>query len=163
TRPGCGWPAGWLRAATAPPRASPPAPRRRRRPRSRGSRLLLRAPPAVHGALLAAGQGELAFGRVAGDHRTGADGGARADRHRREQRAVGADEGAVADGGGGLVHAVVVAGDGAGADVDLRADARVAQVGEVVGLAARAERRVLGLDEIADVHAFGEHRARAQP
>src|SRR3546814_4058768 len=62
-----------------------------------------------------------------------------------------------------LVHAVVVAGDGAGADVDARADLRVAQVGQEVGLAAHAHARVLGLDEVAHVHAVGEHGARAQP
>src|SRR3546814_2302677 len=53
--------------------------------------------------------------------------------------------------------------DGAGADVDARADLRVAQVGQVVGLAAHAHARVLGLDEVAHVHAVGEHGARAQP
>src|SRR5690606_40887989 len=54
-------------------------------------------------------------------------------------RSIGADEGAVADAGGRLVHAVVVAGDGAGTDVDAGADLGIAQVAEVVGLAAGAQ------------------------
>ena len=55
-----------------------------------------------------------------------------------------------------LVDAVVVAGDGAGADVDAGADDGVAEVGEVVGLGAFAERGFLGFDEVADVGAFAD-------
>ena len=51
------------------------------------------------------------------DHRAGADVGAIADAHGRDQCSVAADEDASADGGGILVQAVVIAGDGAGADV----------------------------------------------
>src|SRR5690606_15407548 len=111
---------------------------------------LLRPLPAGDGGLAAAGDGELAGGRVAGDHGAGADGGVRADLHRRHQRAVGTDEGAVADAGLRLVDAVVVAGDGAGADVGLAPDRGIAEVTEVVGLAALGHGRVLGLDEVAD-------------
>src|SRR5690606_28253925 len=125
-------------------------------------RLLHRALPALDALLAPACDRELAFGGVAGDHRTGADGGVAADLHRRHQRGVRADEGVVADHRGRLVGTVVVAGDGAGADVDAAADFGVADVAEVVGLAALAQGRVLGLDEIADVHAIGEHRARAE-
>ena len=46
--------------------------------------------------------------------------------------------------------AVVVAGDRAGADVDLLADRRVAQIREVIGLGPAAEPRLLELDEIPD-------------
>ena len=81
----------------------------------------------------------------------GADGRARADRHRRDQLGVGSDVHVVLDDGAVLVRAVVVAGDGAGADVDVAADARVADVGQVVGLAARPDRARLDLDEVADV------------
>ena len=61
-----------------------------------------------------------------------------------------------------LVRAVVIAGDGAGADIDLLADGRVAEVGQVIGLAARAEDAVLDLDEVADVHARGQAGARPE-
>src|SRR6185437_4443426 len=102
------------------------------------SLLLHRPLPACQRQLAPARDGELARGRVAGDHRAGADGGLRADRHRRHHRGVGADEGAVPDVGDELVHAVVVAGDGAGAHVDAAADHGVAQVAEVIGLAVLA-------------------------
>src|SRR5690606_28670929 len=36
------------------------------------------------------------------------------------------------------------------------------EVGQVVGLAAHANARILGLDEVAYVHPIGEHRARTQ-
>ena len=57
---------------------------------------------------------------------------------------------------GCFADAVVVAGDRAGADVDLLANRRVAEIGEVVGLRAAAERRVLELDEVADVRVFAD-------
>ena len=74
--------------------------------------------PARDRHLLRARDGELAGGRVLGDGRAGADVGAARDAHRRDQRRVGADEAVVLDHRAVLVRAVVVAGDGAGADVD---------------------------------------------
>lgn len=47
----------------------------------------------------------------------------RANLHRRDKRAVDADERTVPDHGAVLVHAVMVAGDGAGADIRPRTDA----------------------------------------
>ena len=47
-------------------------------------------------------------------------------------------------------RAVVVAGDRAGADVDVRADRRVAEIREVHRLRPGAEHRLLQLDEVAD-------------
>ena len=58
--------------------------------------------------------------------------------------------------------AVVVAGDGAGADVDIRADRGIAEIGQVVGLGARAERRLLELDEVADVRLLADVGVRPQ-
>ena len=63
-----------------------------------------------------------------------------------------------------LVRAVVVAGDRAGADVDAARRRRVADVGEVVGLASPRRPARLHLDEVADVHVVGERapgRSRA--
>src|SRR5687767_12021554 len=69
----------------------------------------------------------------------------------------------VLDHGAVLVGAVVVAGDGAGADVDVASHRGIADVGEVVGLGAGADVGLLHLDEVADVDFLLEARARAQP
>src|SRR6185437_12237283 len=62
-------------------------------------------------------EGERVGRHVLGDHRAGADVGARPHRDRRHQLGVRADEGALADVGVVFVEAVVVAEDRAGADV----------------------------------------------
>src|SRR3990167_542934 len=121
-----------------------------------------RSLPDRNAVLAAPRNGELALGRIMGNHRAGADGRFAADRYRRHQRGIGTDEGPVANDGGGLVHAIVVAGDGAGADVHAGTDLRIAQVAEVVRFRALAEAGLLGFDEVADMHAFGEFRAGAQ-
>src|SRR5262249_62174967 len=61
-----------------------------------------------------------------------------------------------------LLEAVVVARDGAGTDVAVRTDLAVAEIGQVVCLGPGADHRLLGLDEVADVHALREPRAFAQ-
>src|SRR3569623_2075154 len=116
--------------------------------------LLFRRPlPALAGLLRRAAQSELAGRRVF------ADGGACAHRDGREQLRVGADEDVVFDDGLEFIGAVVIAGDGAGADIDAPAYRRVADVTQMIHLRARTDRRFLHLDEIADVHVVGEHRA----
>ena len=75
---------------------------------------------------------------------------------------VAADVGVGADRRAVLVRAVVVGGDAAGAVVDALADVGIADVGEVVRLRARRQRRCLDLDEVADVDVGAEHRAAAQ-
>ena len=75
---------------------------------------------------------------------------------------VAADERAVADHRLVLVLAVVVARDGAGADVDVVADGGIAQVREVAGLRLAPQRRLLQLDEVADVGLALDDAARAQ-
>src|SRR4029077_10149045 len=67
--------------------------------------------------LLATGNGEGIGRHVPGDHAAGGNEGARADGDRRTERAVGADEGPGTDDGLVLAEAVVVAGNGAGADI----------------------------------------------
>ena len=61
-----------------------------------------------------------------------------------------------------LGEAVVVAGDGAGAEIGVGADMGVADIGEMVDLDAGLQRRGLGLDEIADPGAFAERGAGPQ-
>src|SRR5262245_25778886 len=100
---------------------------------------------------------------VAGDDAARADVGAIADLEGRHQRGVGADKGAGAHVGEVLLEAVVVAEDGAGADVGTLADPAVADVGEMIGLGARLQARVLHLDEVADVDLRANVRPRPQP
>src|SRR5690349_16221292 len=61
-----------------------------------------------------------------------------------------------------LVDAVVIAGDGSGADVHVAADVRVSDVREVRGLGPRREHRFLRLDEIADLHFAPQDGAGAE-
>ena len=61
-----------------------------------------------------------------------------------------------------LVGAVVVGHDGAGADIDALAEARIAHVGQVVRFRGGTEARVLHLDEVADVHSAAQGGGRAQ-
>ena len=71
--------------------------------------------------------------------------------------------GVVADHRAVLVGAVVIGGDAACADVGSRTHRGVAEVGEVVCLGAIGERRVLHLDEVADVHVGPQFGTRPQP
>src|SRR5690606_3418220 len=120
---------------------------------------------ALHGPLPARDRGlthprdrQLAGRRILVDRRAGGDRRAGADLDRRDERRVRADEYAVADHGTVLVRAVVVARDRAGSDVHIRADGRVADVAQVVDLAAGGDVGLLRLDEVADLHALGEPR-----
>src|SRR5437016_2867825 len=107
--------------------------------------------------------GELPRGRVLADGRGGADVGAARDAHRRHQRRVRADEAVVLDHRAVLCRAVVVAGDGARADVDGVADLGVANVREMVRLGAGAEAARLDLDEVADMDLPRQMGAGPQP
>src|SRR5579859_1314650 len=117
--------------------------------------------PAFEIALLAGGDGERARRHVFAHRRSRAHVGAFADGDGGDELGVGADEGAVLDDGLVLVHAVVVAGDGAAADVHFRADVGVAEVAQVIGLRSLAQTRLLGLDEVAEVHFVFQHAAGA--
>src|SRR5690606_19225273 len=87
----------------------------------------------------------------------------RADRYRRHQLGVAADEGIVADDRLVLVGAVVVAGDRAGADVHAGAHFGIAHVGEVVRLRTFTHAGRLHLDEVADMGVGGKLGPGAQP
>ena len=62
-----------------------------------------------------------------------------------------------------LHHAVVIAGDGARADIAVAADLGIADIAEMVDLGALADPRLLDLDEIADPGILGQFGAGAQP
>ena len=78
--------------------------------------------------LLAALDGKGVVGHIVRDAGAGTRNGAGANVDGRHHHGVRANEGAVADGGVALVHAVVVAGDGPAADVHASAHLRVANV-----------------------------------
>src|SRR5207237_10568942 len=86
--------------------------------------------------------------------------GAAAHGHGCDQPRVGTDEHVVLDHRAMFVRAVVVACDGTGADIDVAAHRCVAEIGEVIGLAAGSHFRVLDFDEIADMYVFGQHGTR---
>src|SRR3546814_13010284 len=68
----------------------------------------------------------------------------------------------VADLGAVLGHIVVVRRDRTGAEVDVTADRRVTDVGQMRHLAALADSGVLRLDERADLAALGQVGSRTQ-
>src|SRR5690606_3787798 len=84
--------------------------------------------------LLRAFDGERIGRDILCDNAAGARIGAIADFHRRDERRVRADERARADIGEMLAEAVIIAGDGARADIRMRADARIADIREVIDL-----------------------------
>src|SRR5579864_3148778 len=79
------------------------------------------------------------------------------------QRRIAAYEDTVADLGLMLLAAVVIAGDGAGADVDVLADDGIAKIGQVIGFCARTHPGLLQLDEIPDVRAWCDVVVHPQP
>ena len=70
---------------------------------------------------------------------------------------VGLDHGAV------LVGAIVIGGDAARAVVHAFAHCGIAQIGQVVGLAACSHGGIFYFHKVADVHRFPQLGARAQP
>src|SRR6185312_14457905 len=77
--------------------------------------------------------------------------------------AARSDIGTRADLGAMLGEAVVVAGDGSRPDIGARADASIADIGEMVDLGALADLSLLDLDEIADMSILAERGAGAEP
>ena len=61
-----------------------------------------------------------------------------------------------------FIRAIVVAGDGAGADIDVITDLRIAQIGQMTCLGAFPETRFFHFHEVANVGAFQQFGARAQ-
>src|SRR5579862_818056 len=112
--------------------------------------------------LLAARKAQRVGWNVFRDHRAGSDIGAIAHAHGRDERCIAADEDALADGRGILVHPVVVASNCAGADVRAAADVRIAKVGEVHGLYAFAKHALLHFDKVAHARVFLEARSVAE-
>src|ERR1700722_18582996 len=94
--------------------------------------------------LLRAAESKRIFGYIFCDAGTGGHVRAVGKSERGDEGGVRSDEDTVADSGLRLVHAVVVAGDDTGADIHTASDDGIAEIGEVVGLGALAERGLLG-------------------
>src|SRR3546814_12206796 len=58
--------------------------------------------------------------------------------------------------------AVIVASDGAGADIGVRTDADIAEIAQVIGLGALADLGLFGFDEITNLCLFAQYGAGAQ-
>src|SRR5690606_6723186 len=119
--------------------------------------------PARLHQLLGTDHTQFACRYIAADCASGSNNGIGADTDRGDQRAVRADEGALADYRLVLEIAVVVAGDRARADVRPGADLGIAEVAQVTGLGAFTQHRVLDLDEVADPGPRPQFGPRSQP
>ena len=62
-----------------------------------------------------------------------------------------------------FVRAVVVANDGAGTDIDVAANGRIADVCQMVDLAAFVDGRFFDFDEVADFDVIVQSRAGSHP
>ena len=116
------------------------------------SRFLPAPFPVRHNSVLAAAHGQGAGLYVLAYRGAGGDGGAGVDGEGGDEFGVGADEYVITDDGFVLLNAVVVTGNGAGADVDPCSDLAVADVAEMVGLGALAQGRLFYFDKITDMH-----------
>ena len=101
--------------------------------------------PAVQIGLALPGDAQRLRGHVFGDGAAGGRVGSVADLDRSHQIGVAADEAVIADGGAELILAVVVAGDGAAAEVAVLAHIAVADVGQVADRVAPGKVGILGL------------------
>ena len=117
--------------------------------------------PALYVGLAAPFDGQGSGGHILGDGAAGGGVSPVAHRHRRHQVGVAADEAVVPDGGAVLVLPVVVAGDGAAAEVAVFAHVAVADVGQVADGVAAGKVGVLGLHIGAQVDAVVGDGARA--
>ena len=111
---------------------------------------------------MGSGQCELMGGCIAGEGCSRSQGGALMDHNRGHKLGIGADEDIVFNDGAMFLGAVVVAGDGAGTNVDTCAHGGVPDIREVVGLAVGTNLAVLHLCEVADVAALCQARAWPQ-
>ena len=116
-------------------------------------RFHLRLGPAVEVGLALAGDAKCLRGHVFGDGAAGGGVGSVADGDGGHEVGVAADEAVVANGRAELILAVIVAGDGAAAEVAVFAHIAVADVGQVADGIAPGEAGVLRLDISAQMHA----------
>ena len=109
--------------------------------------------PAVQIGLALPGDAQCLCGHILGDGAAGGGVGTVANLDRGHKVGVAADEAVIADLGAELILAVVVAGDGAAAEVAVLAHIAVADVGQVAHGVATGKVGVLGLHIGAQMHA----------
>ena len=129
----------------------------------RGSSGRSRGCPALDVALAGPADRQGSLGDVPSDDAGGGDVRAASDPDRGHQAAVAADEDTVPDGGPVLGPAVVVAGDGAGTDVDVASHVAVEHAGGVVDVTARPDPTVLDLGMRSQRYPRFEHGIRTDP
>ena len=113
--------------------------------------------------MFGADHAQFAVGYVAGYRAACGHNRIAANFDRRDQRTVAADERAFANHRLIFEIAVIIAGDGASADVRACANDRVAQIGQMIGLCALAQMGFFGFDEIADLCLFLQNRSGPEP
>ena len=109
--------------------------------------------PALQIGLALPGDAQRLCGHVLGDGAAGGGVGTIAHLHGGHKVRVAADEAVIADLGAELILAVVVAGDGAAAEVAVLAHIAVADVGQVAHRVAPGKVGVLGLHVCTQMHA----------
>ena len=109
--------------------------------------------PAVQIGLALPGDAQCLCGHILGDGAAGGGVGTIAHLDRSHKVGVAADKAVIADLGAELILAVVVAGDGAAAEVAVLAHIAVADVGQVAHSVAAGKVGVLGLHIGAQMHA----------
>src|SRR5690625_5061962 len=107
--------------------------------------------PALDNDLARAPQCKCTVRDICGNGRARANARALADDQRRHQRAVRTDEDIIANHRPVLGRAIVVAGNHARAHVDVRTNIGIAEIGQVIGLAAMAKDRIFQLDKVSDM------------
>ena len=109
--------------------------------------------PAIQIGLALPGNAQCLCGHILGDGAAGGGVGTVAHLDRSHKVGVAADEAVIADLGAELILAVIVAGDGAAAEVAVLAHIAVADVGQVAHGVAAGKVGVLGLHIGAQMHA----------
>ena len=122
--------------------------------RHRRGATFLAGNPALDIALLVTRDRERVARHVLRDRRARGDEALRLDLDGRDEIRVAADERAISDRTAGLLVAVVVHDDRAAAEVHAGTDVGIADIPEMSRFRSRPERRVLDLDEVADLHAL---------
>ena len=80
------------------------------------------------------------------------------DLHRSDESRVAAYKNSIFDDSLVLAYSIVIANDGARANIYAGADFRISQVGEVIGFRARTHRGLFQLHEISDLCPLAHHR-----
>src|SRR5690606_17139647 len=118
--------------------------------------------PAFNGLLNRPRDGQLARRCILGQRGTSPQRGALPHAHGRDQLRIGTDKGIVLDHRQRFVDAIVIAGNGAGANIDACPDLGIANIRQVIGLGALAKHAFLDFDKIAHMRLGTDPGTRAK-